>query len=111
MIPVVDAKQKSGERSPHRGVLVRSVLHGQPTRSRSPSEIHARAERARAVIGVEQWRAEQEVIKIILGTQRTRDWWDNVTSGTFHKDFVVVVRELTNDQPESEFVESVLSIE
>ena len=62
-------------------------------------------------IDVEQWRAEQEVIKIILGTQRTRDWWNNVTSSTFHKDFVAVVRELTNDQPESEFVESILSIE
>ena len=59
----------------------------------------------------EEWMADEEVIRIILGSERTRSWWTEIASPAFQAEFVSVVDRLVIGQPMSDFVEKVLSIE
>ncbi len=58
----------------------------------------------------DQWIGNQEVIRLILGSNRTRRWWTEIASPAFHADFVTVVNDLVLEQPEHNYVDKVLSI-
>ena len=57
------------------------------------------------------WQGETAVIQVILGTERTRDWWMNIARDTFRPDFVGEVDEIILGQYELDYVEKVLAIE
>lgn len=57
------------------------------------------------------WRGESEVIRLILGTERTRGWWTNIARPTFRPDFATEVDEIISSSPEGGYVEKVLAIE
>lgn len=62
-------------------------------------------------LDVDQWAAEQEVIRVILGSIRTRKWWSEIARPTFPERFASIVDELVLDRPAGDFVDKVLSIE
>jgi len=58
-----------------------------------------------------QWDAEKQVILAILGSKRPRSWWKIIGVNMFQTEFATMTNQLIANQPESRFVESVLSIE
>ena len=62
-------------------------------------------------VDAEQWRSETAIIRVILGSKRTRHWWNNIARDTFREDFANEVDTLIVDVPESDYVLKVLAIE
>ena len=58
----------------------------------------------------DRWVADQEVIRIILGSDRPRNWWIEIASPSFHTEFVAVVNHLVIDQPQHDYVKRILLI-
>ena len=58
----------------------------------------------------EYWQAEQQVIQIVLGTDRTRTWWKDIARPAFYPEFANEVDKLI-DGPEFDYAGLVLSLE
>jgi len=51
------------------------------------------------VLDESSWDAEVEIISLLLGTERTRDWWDTIGQYGFDQDFVDVAQSIIQNQP------------
>lgn len=51
------------------------------------------------VLDESSWAAEIEIISLLLGTERTRGWWNSIGKYGFDQDFVDVAQSIINDQP------------
>ena len=58
-----------------------------------------------------QWETEQNVIGLVLGCSRCRDWWNKAGRLGFPPEFVEIADELMDGAPERSWAEIVLSIE
>ena len=45
------------------------------------------------------WNTEVQVISLLLGTERTRSWWDTMGKTAYEKDFIVTVNSIIQGQP------------
>jgi hypothetical protein len=64
------------------------------------------------VLDKASWDAYKQVIPtIILGTKRTRRWWENFGQGQFHPGFCKAVDKLLEENPYSDWVRKILEIE
>ena len=57
-----------------------------------------------------QWSGEREVIGIVLGTARTRNWWFNLASPAYNSEFVAIVNETIENQPEYDYAKEIQSV-
>ena len=57
-----------------------------------------------------QWLGEREVIAIVLGTSRTRNWWFNLASPAYNSEFAQIVNELIENKPEFNYAQKVQSV-
>ena len=55
------------------------------------------------------WEAELEVIRIVLGTERTRYWWRELARPAFHPEFAKEVDRIAQG-PELDYAGKILSI-
>lgn len=59
----------------------------------------------------DQYAGDQEVIRMILGSPRTKRWWKEIARPSFPKQFAEMVDELIADSQNHDYFEKVLSIE
>ncbi len=45
------------------------------------------------------WADEKEIILLLLGTERTRSWWNSIGQYGWGQEFVNVVQDIIEDQP------------
>ena len=45
------------------------------------------------------WKHEEEILALLLGTQRTRSWWDTIGRNSFSKDFADAVDSTIQGKP------------
>ena len=58
-----------------------------------------------------QWEQERQIITLVLGCSRCRDWWKKVGRLGFNPEFVSITDNLIDGTPEVSWAERVLSIE
>ena len=58
-----------------------------------------------------QWEQERQVITLVLGCSRCRDWWNKVGKLAFSPEFVDITDNLIDGTPEVSWAERVLAIE
>jgi hypothetical protein len=51
------------------------------------------------VLDEEIWTNEQEIVSLLLGTERTRSWWNSIGQFGWGQEFVDVVQAIVQDQP------------
>ena len=51
------------------------------------------------ILDEESWEAELGIISLIVGTERSRDWWRNVGRSQFSDQFVQIVDSTITNQP------------
>lgn len=54
------------------------------------------------------WEADRQVIRIVLGTPRTRSWWQEIGRQGFGPSFVEEVDSVLKDQPYTDFFDNLL---
>lgn len=57
-----------------------------------------------------QWKSECEVVRVILGSKRSRAWWKSLGRLGFSEEFVLFVEELIANEPESEYFAGILNL-
>jgi len=57
-----------------------------------------------------QWLNERAVIGIVLGTSRTRNWWFKLASTAYDSEFVTMVNEMIENQPEFDYSQKIQSV-
>ncbi|MDA1372922.1 MAG: hypothetical protein O2971_19505 [Proteobacteria bacterium] len=51
------------------------------------------------ILDQESWNAELNIGSLLLGTKRTRDWWNSVAKFTYDEDFASVVSATIDSEP------------
>lgn len=60
----------------------------------------------RGLLDEEGWQNELQIIKLLLGTERLRDWWNKVGIYSHDPDFVAEVNKHMQDIPNNEYWEA-----
>lgn len=58
------------------------------------------------VLDEEAWKSYREVLRVSLGFERGRKWWQSVARDTFAPDFVKMVDEFIERSPEVNYIEA-----